>query len=182
MGRAGGRRALLIAAVTILLAACSFGPGDPYPLPADPPNVTVHNPWTVGEPIDTVLIWIEVRPGDHIELLGAEAMGSLDGAAVTMLLSHPVIEANGDHVIGAVSEPLEGAVLTAVSASPGPDNAVGIVARMTPQRPGRYEVSNVRLRYRLNGGAEQVGEGTDVVWTVCAEVTKPADCPDTTSE
>ncbi len=181
MGRAG-RRALLTSVITVLFAACTLGPGDPYPLPADPPNIRQSNPAKVGEPMDAVLVWIEVRPGDHIELLGAEAIGTLDGAAVTMLLSRPVIEPNGDHTIGLVSEPLEGAVLTAVSVSPGPDNDVGIVGRMTPQRPGRYEVSNLRLRYRLNGGAEQVGEGTDVVWTVCAELTKPADCPDEAPE
>lgn len=173
---------MLTSLIAVVLAACSFGPGDPYPLPADPPNVTVHNPWTVGEPMDTVLMWIEVRPGDRIELLGAEATGSLDGAAVQMLLSRPVIEADGTRTIGSVTEPLEGAVVTSVSASPGPDNDVGLVGRMTPQRPGRYVVSSVRLRYRLNGGAEQVGEGIDVVWTVCADTTKPGDCPDESGE
>ena len=39
-------------------------------------------------------------------------------------------------------------------------------------------IENVRLRYRLNGGPERVGEGIDVVWTVCADDPAPADCPD----
>jgi hypothetical protein len=40
------------------------------------------------------------------------------------------------------------------------------------------EVTNVRLRYRLDGGAERAREGIEVVWTVCADDPKPADCPE----
>ena len=49
---------------------------------------------------------------------------------------------------------------------------------LVADRPGRYELTNVRLRYRVNGGPERVGDGIDVVWTVCADDPKPAvdDC------
>ena len=67
--------------------------------------------------------------------------------------------------------------MTAATASPGSDNTVGIAAELTPHRPGRFELTNVRLRYRLNGGGEQVGEGIDVVSGVCADDPRPADCP-----
>jgi hypothetical protein len=125
-----------------------------------------------------VLIYMNVRPGDRIDLIGADAVGTLDGATVRFLLSRPVIEANGDHVIGKDFEGLAGATVTAVTASPGPDNTVGIAAEFTAQQPGRFEVTNVRLRFRLNGGPEQVGEGIDAVWTVCADDPAPADCPE----
>ena len=123
-------------------------------------------------------MYLNVHSGDRIDLVGADAVGTLDGAAVRFLLSRPVIEANGDHVIGEDLEDLSGAVITAVTASPGPDNTVGIAAEFTAQRPGRFEVTNVRLRYRLNGGSEQVGEGIDTVWTVCADDPAPTDCPE----
>lgn len=169
------RRALLVLAMAVLVAACST---DPYPLPSGPPHAGQLNPAAVGSPVQAVLVYLQVRPGDHIELLGADAIGSLDGASVTFLLSRPVIEANGDHVIGKDFEDLGGAVVTAVSESPGPDNTVGIAAGLTASRPGRFEITNVRLRYRINGGGEQAGEGIDVVWTVCADDPAPAECPE----
>jgi hypothetical protein len=39
-------------------------------------------------------------------------------------------------------------------------------------------LTGVRLRYSLNGGPERVGEGIDVVFTICADDPKPADCPE----
>jgi hypothetical protein len=42
----------------------------------------------------------------------------------------------------------------------------GVAARHSRPRcvrPGRFEISNVRLRHRLNGGLERVGEGIGVV-------------------
>jgi hypothetical protein len=162
-------------AMALIVMACS---ADPYPLPSGPPHAGQRNPASVGQPTDAVLIYLNVRPGDRIELVGAEAVGTLDGATVRFLLSRPVIGANGDHVIGKDFEDLSGAIVTAVTASPGPDNTVGIAAELTAQRPGRFEVTNVRLRYRLNGGSEQVGEGIDVVWTVCADDPAPTVCPE----
>jgi hypothetical protein len=73
------------------------------------------------------------------------------------------------------------AVAAAPAGSPGasadPSYAVGIVARLTPSRAGRFVLTSVRLRYRLNGGNARSGDGIDVVLTVCAANPKPADCP-----
>lgn len=167
--------ATVMVAVALVVMACT---GDPYPLPSGAPHAAQRNQAAVGRPIRAVLIYLNVRPGDRIELVGADAVGVLDGATVGFLLSRPVISANGDHVIGSDFEALPGAVVTAATASPGPDNAVGIAADLTARQPGRFEITNVRLRYRLNGGAERVGEGIDVVWTVCADDPAPSDCPE----
>ena len=166
-------RPLLSLAVALLLAACS---ADSYPLPPAPSEHS-SGPIAVGESRPVVVLYLDVRPGDRIELLGAEAVGSLDGATVTWLISRPVIEANGDHVIGETFDDLAGAVLTGSSAS-GADNNVGVVANVTAQRPGRYEITNVRLHYRLNGGGEQTREGISGPWTVCADSPAPSSCGD----
>jgi hypothetical protein len=172
------RRAVVAVAVVLGVVACS---GDRYPLPSGPPNAGQRNVATVGEATEAVLIYVDVRPGDRIELLGADAVGTFEGANVEFFLSRPVIEADGVHLIGANREDLAGAVVTGEADVPGsasPDNNVGIMAALTAQRPGRFEITNVQMRYRLNGGGEQVGEGIDVVWTVCADDPAPADCPE----
>lgn len=169
------RRGLKAIALALVVVACS---GDPYPLPSGPPNAGQLNPVTIGQPIKAVLLYVEVRPGDRIEFVGADAVGTLDGATVEFLLSRPVVDAKGDILIGQDFEGLAGAVITAATASPDPGNSVGIAAELTAQGAGRFEITNVRLRYRLNGGDEQVGEGIDVVWTVCADDPAPADCPE----
>jgi hypothetical protein len=151
------RRALWAIAMVVLLSGCST---DPYPIPPSPPPVKVHNPVLVGTPVTTVLIFLAARPGDRIELLGAEAIGSFDGATVRILASRAVAEATGEMLIGEALEPLEGVVVTTPSASPAYDrymDTVGIVGELTAQRPGRFEVTSVRLHYRLNGGDERVG-------------------------
>ena len=176
------RRALVLLGVAAMLGACSTvtptpSPADPYPMPPGPPHYFVTSPAAVGQPVNTVVIVLQARPGDRIELLGAEAIGSLDGASVRFLLSPSVIDANGDHVMGTQFEPFEGAVVSAPTGSPSPDDGVGIAAEMTASRPGRYKVTDVLLRYRLNGGSEQTGQGIDAVWTVCADDPAPATCP-----
>jgi hypothetical protein len=170
------RRPIAAMALTaaVLVAACS---ADPYPLPSGPPHVTQRSPAAVGEPARAILIYLQVRPGDRIELLDASAIGSIEGASVRFVLSRPVIKPNGDRVIGDTFEDLGGTTVEAVTASPGPDNTVGIGAVLTASKPGRFEITGVRLRYRINGGGEQTGEGTDVAWTVCADDPAPADCP-----
>lgn len=180
------RRTILALAIAALVSGCA---SDPYPLPSGTPHAGQLNPALVGTPTTAVLVFLHLRPGDQIEFLGAEPIGSIDGASVRFLLSRPVIEANGDKVIGKVFEKLEGAEAVAKTkdeaASPGYDaylDTVGIVGELTAQRPGRYEVTSVRLRYRLNGGDERVGEGTDVTWVVCADDPAPADCPEPSTE
>lgn len=73
-------------------------------------------------------------------------------------------------MIGEALEPLAGAVIeTTATASAGPENTVGIVAEMTPTSAGTYQLTSVRLRFRVNGGGNQVREGISVRWTVCAD-------------
>ena len=168
------RRALMTTAMALAVIACA---GDPYPLPPGSSHSSQRNPATVGEPTNAVLIYLTVRPDDEITLLDAEAIGAIDGADVEFHLSRPVAKSDGSSVVGEQFEDLAGAVVSGSAGSEGAGAAVGIVAQLTAQRPGRFDVSNVRLRYRLNGGREQVGEGIDVVWTVCADDPAPTDCP-----
>ena len=151
--------------------------GDPYPFHGGPPPAGQSTAAALDQPVPAVVAFLELRPGDRIELLGADAIGVADGATVEFFFAPPVFGADGGMTIGDKLEPLAGAVAQAVSASPGPNNNVGIVARMTASKPGRYDLTGVRLRYRLNGGAEQTKEGIDVIFTICADDPAPADCP-----
>ena len=169
------RRAVVTTAMALAVIACA---GDPYPLPAgSSSHSSQRNPAAVGKATDAVLIFMTVRPGDQVTLVDAEAIGAFDGADVELLLSRPVVKSDGSSVIGEQFEDLGGAVVSGSAGSGGDDAAVGIAARLTARRPGRFDISNVRLRYRLNGGREQVGEGIDVVWTVCADDPAPTECP-----
>jgi hypothetical protein len=167
------RLALAAIVAAVLSTACA---GDPYPLPARAETSNLAQSAAVGKPVTAVLVYVEVRPGDRIELLGAEPIGSTEGSTVRFLLSRPVTKAGGEAVIGEAFERLEGAEVTASMASAGPGNTIGIAAELTGQRPGRFELTSVRLRYRLNGGPERVGEGADVAWLVCADDPAPPSC------
>jgi hypothetical protein len=169
------RRALASIGVLLLVAGCT---ADPYALPTGTDHNDQRNPVSVGHPSEAVVIYLQVRPGDRLELLSAEPASSIDGATVTFFLSRPVHHDTGENVIGEKLEELRGAVVTAVAPSASPENTVGIVAQMTPSRAGRYELDSVRLRYRVNGGSERVTEGIDVAWTVCADDPAPTDCPE----
>jgi hypothetical protein len=161
------------AIITIIVAR----PSDPYPMPAGTVNASQANPAAVGTPVQAVIVFVEPRPGDRIELLGAEPVGLAAGARITFHLSRPVLEADGTSVLGEDLEPLAGAVIEVpATASPGPENTVGIVGELIADQPGIYDVTAVRLRFRLNGGAEQVREGSSVSWTVCADDPAPTDC------
>jgi hypothetical protein len=161
----------------LLVALLASRLADPYPLVGGPPAAALNNAAAIGQPVPTVVIFIEVRPGDRIELLGAEALGVADGAGVEFFFAPPVLGSDGSQTIGDRLEPLSGAVARPLSESPGPHNSVVIVARMTASKPGRYTLSGVRLRYRLNDGGEQTREGIDVVFTICADDPAPATCP-----
>lgn len=63
--------------LALIVMACA---GDPYPLPLGPPHAGLRSPASVGEPTNGVLIYLNVRPGDRIELIGADAIGALEGA------------------------------------------------------------------------------------------------------
>lgn len=136
----------------------------------------MSNPVAVDTPIDTVLIFIQPRTGDTIEFLGAEAIGSFDGATVRFKLSRPIIDADGASVLGVDFEALEGAVVVGPTGPSTPADSVGVAAELTADRPGRFEIEDVRLRYRLNGGPERTGTGIHTVWVVCADDPAPVDC------
>ena len=124
----------------------------------------------IGAPTRAVVLILEPRPGDRIELLGAETIGLPPAVRPTLYLSRPVIEADGTRLIWEALEPLAGAVIEPpAGASPGPDHNVAIVAEMTPEHAGTYLLTAIRLRFRTNGGFEQVREGISVVWTICAD-------------
>jgi len=151
-------------------------PSDTYPMPAGPGS-SMSTPIAVGEPAQGVVVFMEIRPGDRVELLGAEPVGLLAGATTTLYLSRPDVASDGTQTIGEILEPLAGAVIEVpADAVAGPSNTVGIVGELTADRPGIYELTAVRLTFRLNGGAEQVREGISVYWTVCADDPAPTDC------
>lgn len=175
LGRVGVLLWVIGIALTLVVLAGRLG--DPYPFHGGPAPAGQNTPAAVGQPIPAVIAFIQVRPGDRIELLSAEGLGLADGATVEFFFAPPVFGADGSSTIGDKLEPLAGAIVEPVSASPGPINTVGIVARLTAARPGRYVLTGVRLRYRLNGEGEQTREGIDVIFTVCADDPTPADCP-----
>ncbi|HEX2766332.1 MAG TPA: hypothetical protein VHR55_06830 [Candidatus Limnocylindria bacterium] len=124
----------------------------------------------------TTVLFLTPRPGDEIELVSAEPISLGEGATVRFYFSPPVLKADGTRLIGEEMRDLAGATFSNTTGSDSPDNTVGIVAEITAHRPGRYQLDNVRLRYRINGGPERVGEGIDVVFVVCADDPKPASC------
>ena len=167
-------------AVAIMLvaamAACSVVATDPYPLPSGPPPAAANVPATVGAETPTVVLFITPRPGDQIELLSAEPIGVAAGADVRFFFSPPVLKLNGDRVVGEDLQELAGATFSNPTTTDSPDSVVGMVAEITAREPGRFTLTAVRLRYRLNGGPERVGEGIDVVFTVCADDPAPKSC------
>ena len=141
-----------------------------------PAHAGQSNPVRVGSPTQAVVLFIEIRPGDRLEFVRAEPIGVGESATVTFHFSPPIPQSDGTRLTGSSLEPLEGAIADAVASSPGPDNIVGIVAELTARRPGSYVLRSVRLHYRLNGGQDQVREGIDVIWTVCADDPAPTNC------
>jgi hypothetical protein len=158
------------------VAGCSVVQGDPYPLPKGPSLAWVTTSAKIGEPVQNVVLFLNARPGDSIELFSAEPIGIVSGATVTFYFSPPTHKADGDTVVGEKLEPLAHAVFSNEGTSIAPKNNVGIVAQITAAQAGRYQLDAVRLTYRVNGGQQQVGEGIDAVFIVCAGDPKPAEC------
>jgi hypothetical protein len=162
-----------IVAVAAVAAVALTSARDPYPMQGA--GASQWNPVVLGAPTQAVVLYLELRPGDRIELLGGEAIGLPPAVRPTLYLSRPVLKPDGVRLIGEALEPLAGAVIEAsANASPGPENTVGIVAEMTPTSAGTYELTSVRLRFRVNGGGERVREGISVNWTVCADDPAPS--------
>jgi len=166
---------LLTIAVTLLpiaMAACASA--DPYPLL---PGGSSWAPTTIGTPVRGVALYVQPRPGDQVELVSAEPIGTLSGAEVRFYFSKPVISADGTRTIGEDLQPLGGASVSVdPNASAGPENAVGVVAEITPRTAGTFSLTGVRLHFRLNGGREQAKEETGPFLTVCADNLAPVDC------
>lgn len=165
------RRALLLAgivAVAAIAVAILISTRDPYPLPGET-GAAQWNPVGLGASTQAVVLFLEPRPGDQIDLLDAETIGLPPAVRPTLYLSRPVIQADGSWLIGEALDSLAGAVIgPPAGASPGPEHTVGIVAKITPEHAGTYQLTGIRLRFRVNGGFEQVREGISVLWTICA--------------
>lgn len=169
-------RWLAAAVLVSVVAACAATPDDPYPMPTGSPTGSQNNPVRLGEGVQGVALFLAPRAGDRIELVGAEPVGDTRGAHVQFFLSRAMLQPDGALVIGEYLEPLAGAVVQSPSESSAPEQTAGIVAEIVPTEPGRYRLTGVRLRYRLNGGDELVSEGIDVILTVCAGDPAPALC------
>ncbi len=74
------RRAPAALVVAAVLAGC--GLQDPYPLPAEPPGDATFHAVAVGETVTEAVLFIEARTGTRVEILSAEAIGTLEGATV----------------------------------------------------------------------------------------------------
>jgi hypothetical protein len=164
-------RPLFALALLLALAGCS----DPYPL--SPTGGSATSPSTVGKPVQTVVVFIEPHPGDRIEFVSAEPVGTLGDTIVRFFFSPGITAPNGDHVVGQKLVPLAGASVSVDRNAPaGGRNSVGIVAELTPRSAGTFSLTNIRLHYRINGLPEQVKQGISVVFTICAADPAPAGC------
>jgi len=159
------------------MAGCSVPPGDPYPLPSGPGS-RMTAPAAIGRETHAVVLFLTPRPGDRLQLVAAEPIGVAAGAEVRFFFSPPVRTPTGERVVGEDLRELAGATFAKATGIEGPDSTVGIVAEITAHEPGRYQLTGVRLRYRLNGGDERVGEGVATTFTVCADDPAPASCDD----
>jgi hypothetical protein len=161
-----------------VLAGC--GLQDPYPMPAEPPGDATFHSVAVGETVTEAVLFIETRTRTLVEIVSAEAVGTLEGATVELSASTLTENDQGEIVIGGEPVALAGLRIESLAdprADP-PANTVAIVAEITASEPGRYVLSTVRLTYRINGAPERTGEGIDVVVTVCADDPAPPDCDD----
>lgn len=173
------------AIAALLVAGCGnglLGGGDPYPMPAGRPHTAQGNRVVPGQIADGHLLWVTARPGDRIELLGAETIGAEPLGPMELLLSRVIAQDDGSWLWGDPDhlEPLAGAVLEGMPAPSGevdaPESTVLIVGRVIPDRAGRMEVTDVRSRYRINGSDAREGTGISTVWAVCADDPAPVDC------
>jgi hypothetical protein len=171
MAVADAKRLLGLWVALLILTGCSAATG--YPLLSQ--GSESWHPTSIGAPVDVVVLYLQPNPGDQIELLSAEPVGVAAGADVAFFYSPPVHRPDGGLVIGDRLEPLAGVTFGApADASPGPGLDVGVVGRMTARLAGTYTLTGVRLRFRVNGGQEQVKEGITEVTTVCAGSPSPA--------
>ena len=168
------------AAVVAMLILAGCGIQDSYPLPGEPPGDSTFHPVAVGETVTEAVLFIEARELTRVEILSAEPVGPLEGAAVELFASTLAEDEDGSIVVGKERDELVGTRIedhVDPEAEP-PANTVAVIAEITPTEPGRYVLSGVRLTYRINGAPERAGEGIDVVVTVCADEPAPEECDD----
>ena len=158
------RRTASLVVALVLLGGCA---ADTYPMHAGAGS-SQSTVAAVGVPVQAVVLFLELHPGDRIEFVSAQPVGLAEGADATFYASPAVLQENGDWLTGSALNELAGADFTAASATAGPQNQVGVVAELRASEPGRYDLKAVRLTYRLNGGQERVAEGADVIFTLCA--------------
>ena len=87
-----------IVAATVAVVALTSA-RDPYPLQTET-GASQWNPVALGAPTRAVVLTLEPRPGDRIELLGAETIGLPPAVRPTLYLSRPVIQADGSRLPG----------------------------------------------------------------------------------
>jgi len=171
------RRMAFVAILALNLAACASS--DPYPL-LTPAGAADYTSAAIGEVRRGLVLFLELRPGDRIELVSATAPGFASGADLTFYFSLPVFSGGGGTSLGDQLGPLPGATFAVpAGASMGPGNDVAVVAEITPRQAGTYDIENVRVTFRLNGGERQTKEGISQTFTVCAADPAPASCGET---
>ena len=149
-------------------------------MPAEPPGAATFHPVAVGDTVTEAVLFIEARTGSNVDIVSAEAIGTLEGSTVVLTASTISEDEQGEVVVGDERVELAGlriGDLVDARADP-PANTVAIVAEITPSEPGRYVLSEIRLNYSINGAPERDGEGMDVVVTVCADDPAPSSCDD----
>jgi hypothetical protein len=167
------RRALAVIAVAVVCWACT---ADPYPL-ITPAGASDWSPAAIGEARRGAVLFLQLHPGDRIELVSAEAVGMQAGADVTFYFAPPVPNGLGGETIGDVLQPLAGATWSAdPSATEGPGNDVGLIAEIVARQAGTFDIHLVRVAFKLNGGATQIKEGITQTFTVCAADPAPSAC------
>ncbi len=165
-------KAAFMVAVVAIAAACDMpsppsSTVDSYPLPNDPANLHMFLPAELGSPTRTLVLDVRVRPGDRLELLSANPIGQVSGADVAFYLSR---SPDPSRTVFEPLEPLEGAVVSNDAAATK-EATVGIVAEITPREQGRFELTDVRLGYRLNDGIAEQSDGITTTLAVCGGTT-----------
>ena len=161
--------------IGLVAAGCIGGP-DPYPL-LTPPGAESFHPAGLGVPVPGVVLFVQVLPGDSVELVSAQPVGLADGAQATFYYAPPEPMPGGGLMTGDTREPLPGAVFTPrPGATYGVDTGFGVLAVVTASRPGRYTLSGVRLTFRINDQPPETKEGITELFTICADDPAPASC------
>lgn len=159
---------IVLGVVLALLVACtttSVSPSpDNYPLPNDPPTLHVFLPAALGSAVRVVVSVIRIRAGDRIEILSGQPIGKITGADVELFISRQRSPGQTLPAEPALNS-FEGAVMT--NSADGGETQVAVVAQITPQSEGRFELTDLRVTYRINDGIAEQGTGIVATVTVC---------------